>query len=184
MALATPLLPFLPLTATQILANNFLSDLPSLAVSADRVDPGQLDRPQHWDLARVRHFMLVFGLLSSVFDLLTFGLLLHVFKAGQDEFRSTWFVVSVLTELAALLVLRTALPAWRSRPAGVLLVIALGIGPLVCLMPWLPPVARVLGLVPLPGHLMLACLGIVAAYAAVTEGVKLVLVRRARSAGT
>jgi P-type Mg2+ transporter len=125
MALATPLLPFLPLTATQILLNNFLSDLPSMAISTDRVDAEHLQQAQLWNLAEVRRFMIVFGLVSSVFDLLTFALLLTVFDAGPALFRSGWFVVSLLTELAVVLVLRTrAAPAHRPavsrlpRPCG------------------------------------------------------------------
>jgi Mg2+-importing ATPase len=121
MELAGPLLPFLPLTATQILLNNFLSDLPSMAISADRVDAQPLPRAQRWDLNAVRRFMIVFGLVSSVFDMLTFALLLYVFDAGPALFRSAWFVVSLLTELAALLVLRTRHAAWRGRPVPWLL---------------------------------------------------------------
>ena len=100
MALATPLLPFLPLTATQILLNNFLSDLPSMAISTDRVDGNHLKSAQRWNLAEVRRFMLVFGLISSLFDLLTFWLLLKVFHASEALFQTAWFVVSLLTELA------------------------------------------------------------------------------------
>jgi Mg2+-importing ATPase len=122
--------------------------------------------------------MLVFGLVSSVFDLLSFALLLRVFHAPQDEFRTAWFVVSVLTELAVLLVLRTGLPAWRSRPSWLLTGSTLAVAALVGALPLLPPVARVLGLVPLPGSLMLASLGIVLAYVAVTEAVKQALARR------
>ncbi len=179
MAIATPLLPFLPLTATQILLNNFLSDLPALTLSGDRVDAHQLDRPQRWDTAAVRRFMLVFGLTSSVFDLLTFWLLLHVFQAPVAEFRSAWFVVSVLTELAVLLVLRTRRPAWRSRPSRLLWVTTAVVAAVATVLPFLPPVARVLGLVPLPGALLGAAIGVVLVYVAVTEGLKLALARRA-----
>jgi Mg2+-importing ATPase len=172
-------LPFLPLTATQILLNNFLSDLPALTLSGDRVDAHQLDRPQRWDTAAVRRFMLVFGLTSSVFDLLTFWLLLHVFQAPVAEFRSAWFVVSVLTELAVLLVLRTRRPAWRSRPSRLLWVTTAVVAAVATVLPFLPPVARVLGLVPLPGALLGAAIGVVLVYVAVTEGLKLALARRA-----
>jgi len=117
MALATPLLPFLPLAAKQILLNNFLSDLPSIAISTDRVDAERVASAQRWDVAEVRRFMLVFGLLSTVFDLLSFALLLYVFDAGEATFQTAWFVISLLTELAVLLVLRTHGPAWRSAPS-------------------------------------------------------------------
>ena len=121
MALATPLLPFLPLAAKQILLNNFLSDLPSIAISTDSVDAERVARAQRWDVVEVRRFMIVFGLISTVFDLLTFFVLLRVFDATESIFQTGWFVVSLLTELAVLLVLRTHGPALRSVPGRLLL---------------------------------------------------------------
>ena len=85
MALATPLLPFLPLAAKQILLNNFLSDVPSIAISSDNVDPERVSRPQRWNIKDIRRFMIVFGLISSVFDLLTFAVLLLVFHAERGH---------------------------------------------------------------------------------------------------
>ena len=119
MALVTPFLPFLPLTATLILLNNFLSDLPALAISADRVDDEAATRAPRWDLAELRRFMLVFGLVSSCFDLLTFWLLRSVFR-DPVLFHSAWFTLSLLTELAVLIVLRTRRPCWLSRPGTLL----------------------------------------------------------------
>ncbi|MDP1690657.1 MAG: HAD-IC family P-type ATPase [Burkholderiaceae bacterium] len=116
MRLDAPLLPFLPLAAKQILLNNFLSDLPSMAIASDRVDADRLAVAQHWDVRDLRRYMLVFGLTSTVFDLLTFGLLLEVFNATEPQFQTAWFVVSLLTELVVVLILRTQLPAWKSRP--------------------------------------------------------------------
>ena len=121
MAIAAPLLPFLPLIAKQILLNNFLSDVPSMAISTDRVDAARVTHPQRWDIAQIRRYMIVFGLLSSAFDLLTFAALLLLFHAGESRFQTTWFVVSLLTELGVVLVLRTRGPAWRSRPSDLLL---------------------------------------------------------------
>lgn len=172
MALATPLLPFLPLTATQILLNNFLSDLPAMTLSADRVEAALLREAQTWDLAAMRRFMVVFGLLSSVFDLLAFGLLLHVFQVSQTLFQGAWFVVSLLTELAVLLVLRTHGPCWRSRPSALLVAVTLGVAALAWLLPLLEPVATLTGLVPMPPDVAAAMLALVTAYAACTELVK------------
>jgi Mg2+-importing ATPase len=172
MALATPLLPFLPLTATQILLNNFLSDLPAMTLSVDRTDAAHLRAAQRWDLAEVRRFMLVFGLLSSVFDLLTFALLRHAFDAGPALFHSGWFVVSLLTELAVLLVLRTHAPAWRSRPGRWLAGATVAVAVLALALPYVAPVARLLGFEPLPLPLLAALLGVVAAYVAATEAAK------------
>jgi P-type Mg2+ transporter len=86
MALAAPMSPFLPLAAKQILLNNFLSDLPSIAIASDKVDPDRLLNPQRWDMNDIRHFMIVFGLISSIFDLATFVVLLLVFEAGESLF--------------------------------------------------------------------------------------------------
>jgi P-type Mg2+ transporter len=172
MALATPLLPFLPLAATQILLNNFLSDLPAITISNDRVDPEHLDRAQRWDVHDLRRFMLVFGLTSTVFDLLTFGLLWQVFDAGEALFQTAWFVVSLLTELAVLLVLRTRRPAWRSHPSTLLWVSTLAVALLALALPSVGPLARIFGMVPLPGALLATLLGVVLAYAAATEWVK------------
>jgi Mg2+-importing ATPase len=172
MALATPVLPFLPLAAKQILLNNFLSDLPSVAVSTDRVDREHIERAQRWDVREIRRFMVTFGVLSSVFDLITFGLLLRVFRADEASFRTTWFLVSLLTELIVVLLLRTRMPAWRSRPSPLLLWTTVAVALLSFVLPYLPGVAALFGLVPLPWHLLLAVVGIVLSYALATETVK------------
>lgn len=184
MALATPLLPFLPLTATQILLNNLLSDLPSMAISADHADAEVLERPQHWDLSEVRRFMIVFGLASSVFDLLTFGLLVTVFHAAPEVFRSGWFVVSLLTELAVVLVLRTRGPMWASRPAPLLLWTTVGVAVAAVLLPASGAIGGLFGLVPMPGALQAALAAIVVGYVVATEATKRWFWRtRARSPG-
>jgi Mg2+-importing ATPase len=178
MALATPLLPFLPLAAKQILLNNFISDLPSIAISTDNVDPEQTATAQRWNVAEVRRFMIVFGLVSTVFDLLTFALLLKVFAAGEAQFQTAWFVVSLLTELAVLLVLRTQLPAWKSAPGRLLLWTTVGVIALALALPYAGPLAAAFGFVALPASLMLVSLLVVAAYVATTEGAKLSYYRR------
>jgi len=172
MAVVTPVLSFLPLAAKQILLNNFLSDLPSMTVSTDQVDREHITKAQRWDVAEVQRFMIVFGLLSSVFDLLTFGLLLWVFEADESTFRTTWFLVSLLTELVVVLVLRTARPAWQSAPSPVLLWTTVAVALLACGLPWVGPMAGLFGLVPLPWTLMASALLIVLAYMLSTEAVK------------
>ena len=173
MALATPLLPFLPLAAKQILLNNFLSDLPSIAISTDRVDAERVASAQRWDVAEVRRFMLVFGLLSTVFDLLSFALLLYVFDAGEATFQTAWFVISLLTELAVLLVLRTHGPAWRSAPSPLLLWTTLAVGGAALALPYAGAVAGLFGFVPISWSLLLAAVLIVVAYILATEAAKL-----------
>jgi Mg2+-importing ATPase len=172
MAIATPLLPFLPLAAKQILLNNFLSDFPSLAISTDRVDEEDLERPLAWNLAEVRRFMLVFGLVSTAFDLLTFWLLLAVFRADEPVFQTAWFVVSVLTEIAVVLALRTRRAAWRSAPSALLVGSTFAVGALALALPYLGLLAGAFGFVPLAWPMLAALLAIVAGYLAVTEAVK------------
>jgi len=172
MALATPLLPFLPLLPKQILLNNFLSDLPSMAIATDNVDPATVARPQRWDIGAVRRFMLAFGLLSSAFDLLTFALMLFVLRVDAATFQTVWFVVSLLTELAVLLVLRTRLPVWRSRPGRVLAGSAMAVAALAVALPFLGPPAALFGLVPLSAPELGAVALIVAAYVGATEAAK------------
>ena len=172
MAIATPLLPFLPLAAKQILLNNFLSDIPSIAISGDRVDDEHLARPLAWNIAEVRRFMVVFGLVSTAFDLLTFWLLLAVFHAAEALFQTAWFVVSLLTELAVVLLLRTQRPGWRSRPSALLLASTLAVAALALALPWAGPLAAAFGFVPLPAPVLAGLLGVVAAYLGATEVVK------------
>lgn len=172
MALATPLLPFLPLTATQVLVTNFLTDLPLMAVAGDHVDPEQEATPQRWSVRDIQAFMLVFGLLSSLFDLATFVALRFVFHADEHVFQTTWFVVSVLTELAALLVLRTQRPAWTSAPGVWLARFAVITAVFALAAPYLGGVAQALELAPLPSFLMGAGLVIVLTYAIATETAK------------
>ncbi|OYW84758.1 MAG: hypothetical protein B7Z20_10255 [Sphingobium sp. 32-64-5] len=120
MALAAPLLPFLPLLPKQILLNNFLSDIPSVAISTDNVDAEHLHVPQRWSIRGVRRFMVVFGCVSSVFDLLTFAGLRWIFHVDAPLFQTIWFVISLQTELAVVLVLRTRRFSLRSRPGKLL----------------------------------------------------------------
>ena len=172
MALAAPLLPFLPLAAKQILLNNFLSDLPSIAISSDRVDADRVAVAQHWDVRDLRRYMLVFGLTSSLFDLLTFWLLLNVFHASEAVFQTSWFIVSLLTELAVLLVLRTHRPAWSSRPSTLLWVTTMLVAMLALALPFIGPVAGLFGFVALPPALLGGMLLVVLGYVAATEFAK------------
>ncbi|HUL10652.1 MAG TPA: magnesium-translocating P-type ATPase [Methylococcaceae bacterium] len=172
MALATPLLPFLPLAAKQILLNNFLSDVPSIAISTDNVDPENVTSPQRWQIKDVHRFMIVFGLISSVFDLLTFGILLLAFHATEAVFQTTWFVISLLTELAVVLVLRTHGSAFRSKPSNTLLWTTVVMSVVALVIPYLGPLPSVFGFVPLSALQMGTVLVIVVGYVAATEGAK------------
>jgi Mg2+-importing ATPase len=171
MAVASLVLPFLPLLAGQILLNNFLSDVPAVGLAGDSVDPELVDRPRRWSMRFIARFMIVFGLLSSAFDLLTFGALLKLFRATPEVFRTGWFVESLLTELVVALVVRTRRPFFRSRPGTLLWTSTAAITGLTFLIPFLPH-AGLLGFVPIPGRLLLALVGITALYVGAAEFAK------------
>lgn len=182
MAAASLFLPFLPLTAGQILLNNFLSDIPAIGIAADAVDPELVDRPRRWDMKLIGRFMVEFGALSSFFDLLTFALLLFVFRTRAESFRTAWFVESLLTELAIALVVRTRRPFLRSRPGTVLLSSTLVLIVFTFAIPHLPFV-RTLGFVPLPAPLMLALAAITLAYVIAAELTKSWFYRQGAASG-
>jgi P-type Mg2+ transporter len=172
MALATPFLPFLPLLAKQILLNNFLSDIPSIAISTDNVDVKQAKRPERWNVHEVKRFMIVFGLVSSIFDGVTFALLLKVYGAGEKEFQTAWFVVSLLTEIAVVFSLRTRVLAIRSLPGKMLIAASLVVSVVALAVPYLGTVTQRFGFVPLPLPVMGALMAIVLIYVGATEFTK------------
>jgi Mg2+-importing ATPase len=181
MAIATMYLPFLPLTAAQILLNNFLSDFPSVAISTDNVDPETVAVAPRWDIKGIRSFMVVFGLVSTLFDFLTFALLNEVFHAGVAEFQSTWFLISLMTELAVVLILRTRRRSWQSVPGRVLWLSTVVMLIAALAVPYLGPVSAWVGLIPLPIPLALTSVAIVAGYIAATEAAKAWYYRRDRA---
>jgi len=180
MAATAVFLPFLPLLPTQILLNNFLSDIPALAMASDRVDADQLARPVRWDQAGIARFMVVFGLVSTAFDLATFAVLLEVFRAEEGRFRTAWFVESLLTELAVALLVRTRMPAWRSRPGTALLISTVLVAAFAPLLPVLP-LGRLFALEPLPIALVAALVGITLGYVVAVEVAKHFFWRTARA---
>jgi Mg2+-importing ATPase len=182
MAVAAAVLPFLPLLADQILLINFLTDLPSTTIATDEVDPEQLDAPHGWDLGFVRTFMIVFGGLSSVFDLLTFAVLRLGFAADALAFRSGWFLESIATELAVLFVLRTRRPAFLSRPSGLLLGSSLALGAVTFAIPF-SPIAPFLGLEGPAPAVLGALVLITALYVASAEVAKRFFYRLYRPSG-
>ncbi|WDF55765.1 magnesium-translocating P-type ATPase [Mucilaginibacter sp. KACC 22063] len=152
MAGASLFLPFLPLLPKQVLLTNLLTDFPEMAIASDRVDSAQLASPQHWDMAFIRRFMLTFGLLSSVFDYLTFGCLLLFFNANEAVFQTGWFTESVISAVLIVLVVRTRKTFFRSLPGNALLAASSVIVLVVCLIPF-SPLARWFGFTPLPVRL-------------------------------
>ncbi len=171
MAGASILLPFLPLLAPQILLNNFLSDIPAVTISGDNVDIEMVERPHRWNTGFIRNYMILFGLVSSVFDFLSFGTLLYIFRASPEEFRTGWFIESLITELVIALVVRTRHPFFRSRPGTLLLVSTLVFIGITLVIPYLPFI-DVFGFIPLPAPLMLTLIGLTTLYVVATEVTK------------
>jgi Mg2+-importing ATPase len=149
MAGASLFLPFLPMLSTQILLNNFLYDSAQIAIPTDNVDEAYLRGPQRWDMRLIRNFMIFVGPISSLYDFLTFYVLLHFFHASEVLFHTGWFVESLATQTLVLFVIRTAGNPLKSRPSrwltlNTLVVVAVGLA-----LPW-SPLAGLLGFTPLP----------------------------------
>ncbi len=177
MAGAYVFLPFLPMLPTQILLNNFLYDLSQVTIPTDNVDASYIKKPQHWDIGLLRRFMIFIGPISSIFDFLTFFLLLRVFQAGDVLFHTGWFVESLATQTLVLFIIRTAGNPLRSRPSRPLAITTLTIVAIGILLPY-TPLAGLLGFKPLPPLYFLFLAGMVMIYLLLVELVKRRLMRR------
>jgi len=138
MAAASLFLPFLPMLPTQILLNNFLYDVSQISIPSDNVDPALLHRPKRWRIEFIRQFMMIIGPISSIYDFLTFGVLLWVFHAASDAplFHTGWFVESLATQTLVVFVIRTAGNPLKSRPSGPLLGAVLAIVAIALVLPY------------------------------------------------
>jgi Mg2+-importing ATPase len=171
MALAAVLLPFLPMRPIQVLLNNLIYDLSQTALPFDRVDEEVTAIPAKWDNRAVERFMLVFGPLSSVFDLATFYVLFRLFDAGEALFQTGWFVESLVTQILIVFAIRTRRPFINSRPHPLLAGSALGLAVFALILPF-TPVGAWFGLVPLPLAFFVYLAGAVAAYFLLVEVAK------------
>jgi Mg2+-importing ATPase len=171
MAGAALFLPFLPMLPTQILLNNFLYDVAQVTIPTDHVDPVYIKRPQRWDIGLIRKFMLLIGPVSSVYDFLTFFVLLRVFHFGEERFHTGWFLESLSTQTLVLFVIRTASRPWTSRPSLPLTVTTLLVVTVAMLLPY-TPAARPLGLEPVPPGYFLYLVLAVGTYLVLVEMVK------------
>jgi Mg2+-importing ATPase len=166
---ASLFLSFLPMLPSQILLNNLLYDTGQLAIPTDRADPETLARPAAWDIGFVRRFMIVFGPVSSIFDFLTFFVLLQVLHAGHAEFRSGWFVESLATQTLVVFVIRTKrVPFFHSRPSLPLLITPPTCALIGAALPF-TPLAGFLGFASLPVSFFLVLLGMIATYLLLVE---------------
>ncbi|MCX5807127.1 MAG: magnesium-translocating P-type ATPase [Proteobacteria bacterium] len=163
MAGASLFLSFLPLLPKQILFTNLLTDFPEMTIATDSVDQEMLNQPRKWNIKFIRNFMLVFGLLSSVFDYLTFGVLLLVLNASVEEFRTGWFMESVISASMIVLVIRTRGPFLKSRPGKALLTATFLVAVVTILFPY-TPMGTLFGFAPIPLPYILTLLLIVVLY--------------------
>ncbi len=169
-------LPFLPMLPTQILLNNFLYDLSQVTIPTDNVDASYIKKPHHWDISLFRNFMLIIGPISSIFDFLTFFMLLWIFHASAVLFHTGWFVESLATQTLVLFIIRTVGNPLRSRPSRPLAITTLSIVALGILLPY-TPLAGPLGFTPLPPLYYLFLTGMMVTYLLLVELVKRRLMR-------
>lgn len=177
MAGASLFLPFLPMLPTQILLNNFLYDLAQVTIPTDNVDRSFIRKPRRWDIGIIRKFMLYIGPISSVYDFLTFYIMLKVFNASEALFHTGWFVESLATQTLVLFVIRTAGNPFRSRPSLPLTITTLAVVAVGLLLPF-TPLGNVLGFTPLPGKYFLFLAAMTVTYLFFVEVVKRRLMRR------
>ena len=150
MAGASVILPFLPMLPTQVLLNNFLYDAAQITIPSDNVDERYIRVPRPWDMTLIRNFMIFIGPISSLYDFLTFYVLLHFFHAGEPEFHTGWFVESLATQTLVLFVIRTMGNPFKSRPSVPLATTTILMVIVGCLLPY-SPLASLLGFTALPG---------------------------------
>ena len=177
MAGAAIFLPFLPMLPTQILLNNFLYDLAQITIPTDNVDDSFVRKPQHWDIKLIRNFMLYIGPLSSIYDFLTFYVLLKFLHAGEQEFHTGWFVESLATQTAVVFIIRTAGNPFKSRPSLALSLTVLTVILVAVILPF-SPLAGILGFVPLPFAYFVFLGAATATYLSLVEVVKRRLIKK------
>jgi len=172
-------LQFLPLLPKQILLTNLLTDFPEMTIATDNVDNEMVNYPRRWDIKAIRKFMITFGIVSSVFDYLTFGLLLLILHATQVQFRTGWFLESVISASIIVLVIRSRKPFFRSQPGKYLLIATLSIFAVTMILPY-TPLATVFGFSPLPVHFLLLIGLIVLCYIITAEIVKKIFYKKVK----
>ena len=171
MALASLVLPFLPLAPLQILLNNLIYDLSEIGIPFDSADAEALATPHAWDTKAILRFTLVMGPLSSLFDLATFAMLQWGFRADVATFRMAWFLESIATQILVIFIIRTARPLWSSRPNPILVATSLSALAAAALLA-LTPLGAIVGFVALPAPILASVTAVSIAYLAAAEGLK------------
>jgi Mg2+-importing ATPase len=180
MAGASLFLPFLPLLPKQVLLMNLMTDMPEMTISTDNVDTESVEKPRQWDIKFIRKFMTVFGLLSTIFDCATFVTLLLVLHSTINQFRTAWFMESVISASVVVLVIRTRKPLFKSKPSKYLSFATLLIVAVTIILPFLP-IAQIFGFIALPPLYLFTIGLIVLIYIITVEMVKKVFYNRIRS---
>ena len=171
MAGASLFLSFLPLLPKQILLTNLLTDFPSLQIASDSVDEDWLKSPVKWDTKFIKKFMILFGIISSVFDYITFALLLFTFKADERLFHTGWLLESIISAMVVMLIVRTARPVFASKPSNKLLIAISGVAVVLFVIVY-SPISSYLGLIALPIKVLISLLGVSLLYALTAEILK------------
>ncbi|MGB8492200.1 MAG: HAD-IC family P-type ATPase, partial [Bacteroidales bacterium] len=172
-------LQFLPLLPKQILLTNLLTDFPEMTIATDNVDREMVNYPRRWDIKAIRKFMITFGIVSSVFDYLTFGLLLLILQANRVQFRTGWFLESVISASIIVLVIRSRKPFFRSQPGKYLLIATLSIFAVTLILPF-TPLAGIFGFAPIPIHVLLLIGLIIVLYIITAEIVKKIFYKKVK----
>jgi len=180
MAGASLFLPFLPLLPKQILLTNLLTDFPEMTIATDNVDKELVEKPRRWNISFIRNFMMTFGLLSSVFDYLTFGVLFFILHASPEEFRAGWFLESVISASLVVLVVRTRMPFFKSIPGKYLLTATTLVISVTLVLPFISVTRKLFGFTALPISFLILMGVIVALYIISAEVVKKVFYKRVR----
>jgi Mg2+-importing ATPase len=175
MAGASLFLPFLPLLPKQILLTNLLTDFPEMTIATDNVDAQMVSQPRRWDIKFIRKFMITFGFVSSIFDYTTFGLLLML-DVSAEQFRTAWFLESVVSAAMIVFVVRSSRPFFKTRPGNYLVAATLVVVAITLTLPY-TPMAHLVGFVPLPLSLVGLLLVIVTLYLSTAEIAKHIFYR-------
>ena len=177
MAGASLFLPFLPLLPKQILLTNLLTDFPELTIATDRVDSEMVEKPRRWNIRFIRNFMITFGLISSIFDYLTFGVLIFFLKAQPEQFRSGWFIESVISASLIVLVIRTRQPFFKSKPSKYLTLATLIVTGVTLIFPF-TSLGELFGFKPLPFYFLFLLTVILGMYIFTAEVTKKIFYRK------
>ncbi|MEM2144922.1 MAG: HAD-IC family P-type ATPase, partial [Candidatus Jordarchaeaceae archaeon] len=168
---ASLFLPFLPMTPIQILLNNLLYDLSESTIPTDNVDPEYTEKPKRWNISFIRGFMLLVGPVSSIFDFLTFFIMLIVFAASESLFQTAWFIESLVTQTLVVFIIRTSKPFYRSKPSKPLLLSSLAVVISALILPF-TPLGELFGFVHPPPLFYMILGGIVIGYLSLVELIK------------